>query len=135
LFNRPDVYANFRWLLLIALLVVAYFGAGIGIDRAGLRSEWLPIAFVALPVPVLWDTRMSLFLVLVSAAITRALPLVADYGTVLALVAGAPGAALRVRAARRSSEAWLSIARIAGLAGLVPSGYTLASAGDLADTA
>src|SRR5690606_29010948 len=26
LFNRPDVYANFRWLLLIALLVVAYFG-------------------------------------------------------------------------------------------------------------
>lgn len=135
LFNRPDVYANFRWLLLIALLVVAYFGAGIGIDRAGLRSEWLPIAFVALPVAVLWDTRMSLFLVLVLAAITGSLPPFADYGTVLALVAGGSAAAMSVRAVRRRSETWVSIALIAGAAGLVLSGYALATSGDLADTA
>jgi hypothetical protein len=79
-FNRPEVYANFRWLLLIALLVAAYFGAGIVIDRGGLAAEWLPIAFVALPVAVLWDTRMALFLVLVLAVITGTLAAVLGTG-------------------------------------------------------
>src|SRR5690606_29356869 len=133
LFNRREVYANFRWLLLIALLVAAYFGAGVGIDRAGLPPEWMPIAFVALPVAVLWDTRMSLFLVLVVVAITGALPPFDDYGTVLALVAGGSAAAMSVRAVRRRSETWVSIALIAAAGGVVLGGYAVATGADLTD--
>jgi putative nucleotidyltransferase with HDIG domain len=133
LFNRPEVYANYRWVLLIALLVAAYFGGAIVIDRGGLAQEWLPIAFVAIPVAVLWDTRMSLFLVLVLAAVTGTLPPFADYGNVLALTAGGSGAAMSVRAVRRRSETWVSIAIIALMAGLALVTYALATGGDVAD--
>ncbi len=133
LFNRPEVYANFRWILLIALLVAAYFGGAILIDRGGLAQEWLPIAFVALPVAVLWDTRMSLFLVLVLAAVTGTLPPFADYGNVLALTAGGSAAAMSVRAVRRRSETWVSIAIIALAAGLALVAHALATGGDVTD--
>jgi cyclic-di-AMP phosphodiesterase PgpH len=130
-FNRPEVYANFRWVLLIALLVAAYFGAGIVIDRGGLAAEWLPIAFVALPVAVLWDTRMALFLVLLVAVITGTLAPFSDQGTILALVAGGSAAAMSVRAVRRRSETWVSIAIIAAAAGLALVSHALATGGDL----
>lgn len=133
LFNRPEVYANFRWVLLIAVLVAAYFGAGILIDRGGLAPQWLPIAFVALPVAVLWDTRMALFLVLVTAAITGVLAPFADYGTVLALIAGGAAAAMSVRAVRRRSETWVSIAIITAAAASVLLAHALATGGDLTD--
>ncbi|MEX2471673.1 MAG: HDIG domain-containing metalloprotein [Gemmatimonadota bacterium] len=133
LFNRPEVYANFRWLLLIALLVATYFGAGIVIDRGGLAVEWLPIAFVALPVAVLWDTRMSLFLVLVLAAVTGTLAPFSEYGTVLALVAGGSAAAMSVRAVRRRSETWVSISIIALAAGVVLLSHAFAVGGDVTD--
>jgi len=118
-FSRPRVYANFRWLLMLALLAATYFAAAYGIDRAGLASEWLPIAFVALPVAVLWDTRMSLLLVLVLAAITGTLSPFASYGTVLVVMGGGAAAAMSVRAVRRRSETWVSIAIIAGAATMV----------------
>lgn len=130
-FNRPEVYANFRWLLLIALLVAAYFGAGIVIDRGGLATEWLPIAFVALPVAVLWDTRMALYLVLLIAVITGTLAPFAEYGMVLALIAGGSAAAMSVRAVRRRSETWVSIAIISIAASLVLVAHALATSGDL----
>ncbi|MDZ7780122.1 MAG: HDIG domain-containing protein [Gemmatimonadota bacterium] len=130
-FNRPKVYANFRWLLLIALLSAAYFGAGIAIDRGGLAPEWLPIAFVALPVAVLWDTRMSLFLVLILAAITGTLPPFSDYGFVLALIAAGSAAAMSVRAVRRRSETWVSIALTALGAVVMLLSYALATGGGL----
>jgi len=133
LFNRPEVYANFRWVLLIAVLVASYFGAGILIDRGGLAPQWLPIAFVALPVAVLWDTRMALFLVLVTAAITGVLAPFSDYGTVLALIAGGAAAAMSVRAVRRRSETWVSIAIISVAAATVMVAYALATGGDLTD--
>ena len=118
-FNRPAVYANFRWLILLALLAAAYFGAGVAIDRGGFSPEWLPIAFVALPVAVLWDTRMSLFLVLILAAVSGTLEPFSHYGTVLALMAGGAAAAMSVRALRRRSETWVSIAIIAGASAAV----------------
>ncbi|MEX2465732.1 MAG: HDIG domain-containing metalloprotein [Gemmatimonadota bacterium] len=132
-FNRPEVYANFRWILLIALLVAAYFGAGIAIDRGGLATEWLPIAFVALPVAVLWDTRMALFLVLLLAVITGTLQPFSDYGTVLALIAGGSAAAMSVRAVRRRSETWVSIAIIAAAAGLALVSHALATGTDVTE--
>jgi putative nucleotidyltransferase with HDIG domain len=110
---RPEVYANYRWLVLLAVLTAAYFGAAAVIDRVGLPPEALPIAFVALPVAVLWDTRMALLLVFVLAALTGTLAPFASYGTVLVLMASGAAAAMSVRAVRRRSETWVSIAIIA----------------------
>jgi len=118
-FNRPEVYANFRWLLFIALLVAAYFAAAVGIDRGNISAEWLPIAFVALPVAVLWDSRMALFLVLVVATITGTLPPFAGYGTMLVVMATGAAAAMSVRAVRRRSETWVAIAIISAAGGLM----------------
>jgi cyclic-di-AMP phosphodiesterase PgpH len=132
-FARPEVYANYRWLLLLSLLSAAYFGAGAVIDRGGLPAEALPIAFVALPVSVLWDTRMALTLVLVLATITGTLAPFSAYGTVLALMAGGAAASMSVRAVRRRSETWVSIAIIAGAAGLVLLAHGMATGRPLAE--
>ncbi|MDA0328353.1 MAG: HDIG domain-containing protein [Gemmatimonadetes bacterium] len=134
-FSRPLVYANFRWLLLLALLTAAYFGAALGIHRGGLPAEWLPIAFVALPVAVLWDTRISLLLVLLLAAITGTLAPFSSYGTVLVVMGGGAAAAMSVRAVRRRSETWVSIAIIAGAAALVSLAYGLSTSQPLGDVA
>lgn len=134
-FSRPVVYANFRWLLLLALLTAAYFAAGLAIHRAGLPSEWLPIAFVALPVAVLWDTRMSLLLVLILAAVTGSLPPFSSYGTVLIVMGGGAGAAMSVRAIRRRSQTWVSVAITAGAASLVALAYGLSTSEPLIEVA
>lgn len=134
-FFRTEIYAQFRWVLLMALLVAVYFAAGAALARNGLAAEWLPIAFVALPVGVLWDTRISLVLVLVIAMITGTLPPFADYGIVLAVAAGGGAAAMSVRAVRRRSETWRSIAIISGATGLVILGHGLTASMPLADVA
>jgi putative nucleotidyltransferase with HDIG domain len=134
-FARPEVYANFRWLLLLAILTAAYFGAGVAIDRGGLPPEWLPIAFVALPVAVLWDTRMALLLVLVLATLTGTLVPFSDDGTVLGLMAGGAAAAMSVRAVRRRSETWVSIAIISGASALVLLAHGMATSRPLAEVA
>ena len=134
-FSRTAVYANFRWLLLLALLTATYFGAALAIDRGGIPAEWLPIAFVALPVAVLWDTRMSLLLVLVLAAITGTLQPFSSYGTVLVVMVAGAAAAMSVRAVRRRSDTWVSIAIIAGAASLVLLAYGLSVSQPLAEIA
>ncbi|HUP51258.1 MAG TPA: HDIG domain-containing protein [Longimicrobiales bacterium] len=132
-FARPEVYANYRWLLLLTLLTAAYFGAAAVIDRGGLPAEALPIAFVALPVSVLWDTRMALLLVLVLATITGTLAPFSYYGTVLAIMAGGAAASMSVRAVRRRSETWVSIAIIAGAAALVLLAHGMATSRPMAE--
>jgi putative nucleotidyltransferase with HDIG domain len=134
-FNRPEVYANFRWLLFIALLVSAYFAAAVGIDRGNISAEWLPIAFVALPVAVLWDSRMALFLVLVVAAITGTLPPFAGYQTLLVVMATGAAAALSVRAVRRRSETWVAIAIISATGGLMLLAHGLTMSRSMIDIA
>jgi putative nucleotidyltransferase with HDIG domain len=134
-FSRPQVYENYRWLALLSLLTATYFLAAYGIERAELPVEWLPIAFVALPVAVLWDTRMSLLLVLILAAITGTLAQFASYGTVLVVMGGGAAAAMSVRAVRRRSETWVSIAIIAGTASLVSLAWSLSRSEPLIDFA
>jgi putative nucleotidyltransferase with HDIG domain len=139
-FTRRDIYGNFRWLLLIALLGVAYFAAAAGVVATGAegeptRAELLPIAFVALPVAVLWDARTSLVLVLVLAALTGTLPPFTDFGAVLVVMGGGAAAAMSARALRRRSETWVAIALIAGSAGLILLGHGLATAHELSDVA
>jgi cyclic-di-AMP phosphodiesterase PgpH len=135
LFSRPQIYANFRWLLLMALLTAAYFAAALGIQRAQLAPEWLPIAFVALPVAVLWDTRISLLLALVLAAITGTLPPFSSYGTVLVVMGMGAAAAMSVRAIRRRSEMWVSIAIISAAASSIALAYGLSTARPIVDVA
>ncbi|MCG6956714.1 MAG: HDIG domain-containing protein, partial [Gemmatimonadetes bacterium] len=134
-FFRPEVYGNFRWVLLIGLLVAAYFAAAAGIARNGLSHELLPIAFVGLPMAVLWDTRMALVLVLVLAGLTGTLPPFTDYGTVLVVMSGGAAAAMSVRAVRRRSQTWVSIAIIAAATALVLLGHGLATSRDLGSIA
>jgi putative nucleotidyltransferase with HDIG domain len=134
-FFRPEVYANLRWLLLIALLVAVYFAAAAAVFRNGLAPEWLPIAFVALPVGALWDGRMALVLVFVVGVVTGALPEFGDYGTVLVVLAGGGAAALSVKAVRRRSQTWVSIAMIAVAMSLVLWGHGLAVGRDITDVA
>lgn len=126
-FSRPKIYGNYRWLVLLALLTATYFGVAYGIERAEMVAAWLPIAFVALPVAVLWDTRISLLLVLILAAITGTLPYYASHGTVLMVMGGGAAAAMSVRAVRRRSETWVSIAIIAASTGLVTLAWSLAT--------
>jgi len=130
---RTEVYSQFRWLLLQALLIAVYITAAAGIARNGLAPEWLPIAFLALPVGVLWDSRMALFMVFVVALITGTLPPFADYGIMLVVAVGGGAAALSVRAVRRRSETWVSIAIIAVASGLVLLGHGLATNHDAGD--
>ncbi|NNF14445.1 MAG: HDIG domain-containing protein [Gemmatimonadetes bacterium] len=135
-FSRPQIYANYRWLLLLALLSAAYFGAARGIVQAGMAPEWLPIAFVGLPVAVLWDMRTSLLLVLVLAALTGTLePFAGQYGVVLTVMAGGAAAAMSVRAVRRRAETWVSIALIVAAGSGVSLAYGLATAQPLVDVA
>jgi len=134
-FSRPEVYANFRWLLLLALLSAAYFGAALGVHRAELAAAWLPIAFVALPVAVLWDTRTSLLLVLILAAITGTLAPFSSYGTVLVVMGMGAAAAMSVRAIRRRSETWVSIAIIVSAGITVSFARGLATSSPLVDVA
>jgi putative nucleotidyltransferase with HDIG domain len=130
---RPEVYANYRWLVLLAVLVAAYFGAAAIIDQVGLPPEALPIAFVALPASVLWDTRMALVLVFVLAALTGTLAPFSMYGTVLTLMAAGAAAAMSVRAVRRRSETWVSIAIIVGAGSLALIAHGLASSREWAE--
>jgi hypothetical protein len=134
-FARPEVYGNFRWLLLLATLTAAYFGAGLGISRGGFPPEWLPIAFVALPVAVLWDTRMALLLVLVLSALTGTLEPFSEEGTALGLMAGGAAAAMSVRAVRRRSETWVSIAIISGASALALLAHGMAISRPIAEVA
>jgi len=134
-FARPEVYGNFRWLLLLAILTAAYFGAGLGIARGGFPPEWLPIAFVALPVAVLWDTRMALLLVLVLSALTGTLEPFSDEGSVLGIMTGGAAAAMSVRAVRRRSETWVSIAIISGASALALLAHGMATSRPIAEVA
>jgi len=135
-FSRPRVYANYRWLLLLAVLTAAYFGAARGIHQVGMAHEWLPIAFVGLPVAVLWDMRTSLLLVLVLAVITGTLePFAAEYGTILVVMASGAAAAMSVRAVRRRAETWVSIALIVAAGAAISLAYGMATSEPLMDVA
>lgn len=135
-FSRPNIYANFRWLLLLATLTAVYFVAAIVIaNNELLRPEWLPIAFVALPVAVLWDTRISLLLVLVLGTITGTLEPFASYSVVLVVMVAGAAAAMSVRAIRRRSETWVSIAIITGAASVVALAQGLAGGVPLGEVA
>ncbi|MFW6200775.1 MAG: HD family phosphohydrolase, partial [Gemmatimonadota bacterium] len=109
-FFRPEVYVNFRWLVLLALLAATYFGAAAVVDTQQWPPELLPIAFVTLSVAVLWDGRMALVLALTLSALTGALQPFSDYRLVALTLLGGAAAALAVRVIRRRAQTWIFVA-------------------------
>ncbi len=129
-FYRPEVYGNFRWVLLLAFLVLAYFLAAAGISWQGYPWELLPIAFVVLPVAILWDGRMALIMALVLGVLTGAQAPFKDFSVLGIHVVGGAAAALSARAVRRRSQTWIFIALItAGLRPGPPGPWPLAAIG------
>jgi putative nucleotidyltransferase with HDIG domain len=111
---RGEIYRNARWVLLQALLILAFFGVAAMVARQGLPQELLPIAFITLATAVLWDGRLALALALMVAALTGAqLPFQSAQAWLPVFVAGGV-AALSVRAVRRRSQTWIFIAVIGG---------------------
>ncbi len=111
-FFWPDIYRNFRWLLLQAVLVLAFTGAGGLVARHELPPELLPIAFVSLAVAVLWDGRVALTLAVTLAVLSGAqVPFQSVHAWLPVFMAGS-ASALSVRAVRRRAQTWMFIAII-----------------------
>jgi len=132
-FYRPRIYENLRWLTLIALMVAAYFAFAALVAKQSWPYELLPIAFVALPVAVLWDGRLALVLAIVVSAVTGLQPYFEELGPQVVgvtLLAGS-AAALSVRAVRRRSQTWIFGAIVAGAyaAGILAIGLLEGSSG------
>lgn len=117
-FYRPEVYRSFRWILLLSGLVLTYFLAAAGISWLGYPWELLPIAFVVLPVAILWDGRMALILALVLGILSGAQAPFSSFSPLVFTIAGGAAAALSARAVRRRSQTWIFIA-------LITLGYSL----------
>ena len=113
LFFRQEVYANFRWVLMLAILALAYFATAALIAENDLPAELLPISFVALVAAVLWDGRMALVMVLVLAVLTVAQPVFDSFPILATTLVGGSAAALSVRAVRRRAQTWIFVAIIA----------------------
>ncbi|MBT8397810.1 MAG: HDIG domain-containing protein, partial [Gemmatimonadetes bacterium] len=112
-FYRPEVYRSYRWVFLLSFLVAVYFLIGAGISS--LQDEYwpfLPIAFVILPVAILWDGRMALILAVVLGLVTGAQEPFGTFQILAFTVMGGAAAALSARAVRRRSQTWIFIALI-----------------------
>lgn len=112
---RGEVYTNFRWMLLLALLLATYFASAIVISRVAIfPPELLPIAFVTLSVAVVWDGRLALMLALVLSVVTASLTPFQGADVMVTTMVGGGAAALGVGVVRRRSQSWTFIAVIAG---------------------
>ena len=113
-FVRPRIYKSLRWLLLQVTLVVVYFGVARLVASNGLPPVVLPVAFVVLPVAVLWDSRLALIIGLVVAVLTVAQPPFAELDVLFPVMIGAAAAAMGVRVFRRRAQTWVFVAIITG---------------------
>lgn len=110
---RPELYAEFRHVLVITFLVVALVIAGAVIGRTGAPVELIPIAFPALVIAVLWDGRIALELSLVLTVLLAGQPQFPGSTDLFTLALAGSVAALSVRVVRRRSQTWSFIAIIA----------------------
>jgi cyclic-di-AMP phosphodiesterase PgpH len=109
-FFRPEVYHNFRWILLQAALILTFATAAGLVAGNDLPAEVLPIAFVSLAVAVLWDGRLALIMTAVLAVLVGAQIPFHSVHAWLPVFVGGSAAALSVRAVRRRAQTWIFIA-------------------------
>ena len=112
-FFRPELYANFRLVLTLAVVAVGYFAIAKVIAANAFPAELLPIAFVGLTVAVLWDGRMALVMVMVLSVVTVAQDAFDSFNVLATTLVGGSAAALSVRAVRRRAQTWIFVAIIA----------------------
>ncbi len=110
---RQEVYANFRWVLTLAILSLAYFAAAAVIAKNDFPAELLPISFIALVAAVLWDGRMALVMVMVLSVLTVSQPAFGGVSVLATTLVGGSAAALSVRAVRSRAQTWIFVAIIA----------------------
>ncbi len=113
-FFLPEFYGNFRWLLLLSILILAFTGTGGVIARNELAPELLPIVFVTLAVAVLWDGRLALVLAATMAVLVGTQGPFQSVNAWLPVFLAGSAAALSVRAVRRRAQTWMIIAIIFG---------------------
>lgn len=111
---RPTIYKSLRWILLQVALVLVYFVVARLVASNGLPPVALPVAFVVLPVAVLWDSRLALIIGLVVAGLTVAQPPFAELEVFFPVMIGAAAAAMSVRVFRRRAQTWVFVAIITG---------------------
>ncbi|MEX0856470.1 MAG: HDIG domain-containing metalloprotein [Gemmatimonadota bacterium] len=115
-----EVYRNFRWLLLLGVLILAFVGAaGVVARNPALPAVALPIAFVSLAVAVLWDGRLALILAATLAALIGAQGPFQEVHAWLPVFVAGSAAALSVRAVRRRAQTWMFAAIIASAYAIV----------------
>ena len=111
-FFRPEIYGNYRWMVLLGILVLAFSGTSGIIARNELPPELLPIAFVSLATAVLWDGRLALVLAATLAVVVGAQGPFQNVDAWLPVFVAGSAAALSVRAVRSRAQTWIFIAII-----------------------
>ena len=125
---RQEVYANFRWVLTLAILAIAYFAVAAVIAKNDFPPELLPISFVALTAAVLWDGRMALVMVMVLSVLTVSQSSFGGVSVLATTLVGGAAAALSVRAVRSRAQTWIFVAIIATAYAAVISAFALLGA-------
>lgn len=113
-FYRPNEYANFRHVLLLALLLLGVAAGAAAITRSGLPVDLVPIVFSTLVVAVLWDGRMALNFALVTAILLSAQAPLAGIDVRLLMIVSGAAAALSVRVVRRRAQGLILGSIVAG---------------------
>lgn len=120
LFTRPNVYRDFRHVLVVTLLVLALIVAAALTSRSGWPVELVPIALPTVIVAALWDGRMALTLSLVLALLLAGQTPFLGLSPLYTLVLGGAAAGLGVRVLRRRAQTWVFV-------GVIAAAYILAA--------
>ncbi|HKO16093.1 MAG TPA: HDIG domain-containing protein [Gemmatimonadaceae bacterium] len=137
---RPQVYRNFRWLLMFAGLTVLVLAGGaiVGHTRP-IHPELVPVALAAVVLSALFDQRISMIAAMVLATLVGGQSVFRGTNGLFINLVGGAVAAFSVRAVSRRNQTYRWIVAIAaaylvtavaiGLTLDLPTGEVLSSAG------
>ena len=111
---RPGVYASYRSLALIWVMVVVVAGAAAFIARTGLPTELIPIAFAALVLATLFDGMLAILAVVAIVGLVAGRPPLLSMTVLYSTLIGGAAAALGGRVVSRRAHTWMLAAVIAG---------------------
>ncbi|HUG38989.1 MAG TPA: HDIG domain-containing protein [Longimicrobiales bacterium] len=117
-FYRPNVYEDFRHVVLLGFLILALVAAAAIITTYEAPRALIPIAFPALVIATLWDGRLALSLSLILAIMLTGQAELTGISVLLTLAVAGAMASLSVRVVRRRAQIWSFIA-------LITAGYVL----------
>jgi putative nucleotidyltransferase with HDIG domain len=116
---RPQLYQSIRAVALFALLFLAVLGAAAAVARSSTpHVEFIPIAAAGVLFSVLFDPRVSVFAMIVLAALIGIQPAFQGTDALFITLVGGVAAAFSVRVLRRRDQAYYSILVTAAAYGL-----------------